>query len=120
MDDNLSYDLYVNKHRRDINCLIDQDRNTRKMSLDKLTKDIFLVNSVEYITEITREYLLVNVLRCLDDKIEKIRETAIKMIFKILENANMDDKMNNLILTSVISRLNTIPFPETCNKYFNL
>ena len=124
MEDDHSYDLYVNKHRRDINCLLDQvkieenlisqDRNIRKNAFDKLSTEIFLINSKEYLQNLTREYLLSPILKCLEDKIEKIRESAIKLIFKLINTIDLDDKMNNLILSSVISRLNHVPFPETC------
>jgi hypothetical protein len=59
---------------------------------------------------------LTPLLKCLDDKIEKIRETALKMLLKIIGQVELDDKINYLILISVISRLNSIPFPETCKN----
>jgi hypothetical protein len=80
--------------------------------------DIFSINNKEYLLNLTREYLLSPVLKCLEDKIEKIRELAIKMLLKLINTIELDDKMNNLILTSVISRLNHVPFPETCKFYF--
>ena len=97
--------------------ILKQDRNTRKCAFDKLLSEIFAINEKEFLLQLTREYLLSPVLKCLEDKIEKIRESAIKMLLKLMNTVELDDKMNNLILTSVISRLNHIPFPETC-KYF--
>jgi len=136
MEDEYSYDLFVSKHRRDINCLLDQvsipslyslnyyntfqDRNIRKTAFDKLLSEIFGVNNKEYLINLTREYLLTPVLKCLEDKIEKIRESAVKMIMKLMNTIELDDKMNNLILTSIISRLNHVPFPETCNNLLKL
>ena len=68
---------------------------------------------------LTREYLLSPILKCLEDKIEKIRELAIKLILKLIKTIELDDKMNNLILSSVISRLNHVPFPEACKLINN-
>ena len=42
---------------------------------------------------------------------------SIDLVTKLIDNYNLEDKHIGLILNSIISRLNFVPFPETCKKY---
>lgn len=53
-------------------------------------------------------------LKCLEDKIEKNRELTIKLLKKLVESLDLDEKVYILVLNAIISRLNHNPFPETC------
>ena len=56
-----------------------------------------------------------SLLKTLEDPIEKHREMTIALFEKLLEQINFEDKiLLSMLILSIISRLNKIPFPETC------
>ena len=58
-----------------------------------------------------------SLLKTLEDPIEKHREMTINILEKLLDEINFEDKiLLSMLIISIISRLNKIPFPETC-KY---
>jgi hypothetical protein len=115
-DDNLMK-LYVEKQQHHINCLLDPDRNIRSRGLDTLIKNIFPTSNEEidpiYIKELLQK-LISPLLKCFEDKIEKIRQMSIELVFRLLEKYTIDDKINSIIINTIISRLNHVPFIETC------
>lgn len=58
-----------------------------------------------------------SLLKTLEDPIEKHREITINILEKILDEINFEDKINlSMLIISIISRLNKIPFPETSEE----
>ena len=60
-------------------------------------------------------------LKTLEDPIEKHREITILIFEKLLDEINFEDKvLLSMLILCIISRLNNIPFAETCklNKKF--
>jgi hypothetical protein len=62
------------------------------------------------------EKMISPLLKLFDDKIEKIRQMAIDLVFKLMSNYKLEEKVVSLIINTMISRLNSIPFPETCMR----
>lgn len=90
--------------------------------MDTLIKNIFPTGEKidQVFIEILLEKLISPLLKCFEDKIEKIRGMSIDLVLKIIENYKISDKITNLIVNTIISRANTIPFSETCKYSFNL
>ena len=58
-------------------------------------------------------------LKTLEDPIEKHREMTINLLEKILNEINLEDKiLLSMLIASIISRLNKIPFAEACKNFF--
>ena len=58
-----------------------------------------------------------SLLKTLEDPIEKHREMTINIFDKLLDEINFEDKVIlSMLILSIISRLNKIPFSETCKK----
>jgi hypothetical protein len=100
--------------QRDINCLVDEDRNLRRRGLDNLNKGLFKSeNSEQDVLQLFRRALLRNLLKVLSDKVEKNRELSIQILSKFFEHVkNIDNDLVNSILREIASRLRETPFPE--------
>ena len=60
-----------------------------------------------------------SLLKTLEDPIEKHREMTINLLDKLLDEINFEDKiLLSMLIISITSRINKIPFAETC-KFFN-
>lgn len=66
------------------------------------------------------EKMISPLLKLFDDKIEKIRQMAIDLVYKLMINYKLEEKVVSLIINTIITRLNSIPFPETCKRLINL
>jgi len=53
-------------------------------------------------------------IKCLEDQIEKLRETTINLFEKLNKEIEIDKLSISILITSIIQRLNHTPFPETC------
>ena len=61
-----------------------------------------------------------SLLKTLEDPIEKHREMTISLFDKLLDEINFEDKvLLSMLILCIISRMNKIPFAETCN-YINI
>ena len=105
------FDILVQKYRRDINCLTDENRNTRLVALRKLLTELPKEPEDEL-----REKLFINCLikpltYAFEDKIEKNREIAIKIVSGHIEKFGFT-KDYDVLLTAALARLNGTPFPE--------
>jgi len=100
--------------QRDINCLVDEDRNLRRRGLDNLNKGLFKSENPEQdILQLFRRALLRNLLKVLSDKVEKNRELGIQILSKFFEQVkNIDNDLVNSVLREIASRLRETPFPE--------
>ncbi|CAD8095342.1 unnamed protein product [Paramecium sonneborni] len=104
--------------QRDINCIIDQDRNLRKSGLAKL-QDFFKIkqNAPERIY-IFDAYALKNLLRVFEDSVERNREAAINIVLNYLSlhDQHYNTETLRLIVDTIINRLNQLPFSETSEE----
>jgi uncharacterized protein YaaN involved in tellurite resistance len=53
-------------------------------------------------------------IKCLEDQIEKLRESTINLFDKLNKEIEIDKLSISILITSIIQRLNQTPFPETC------
>lgn len=110
-----STEHFINKLKRDINCLLDSDRGARRAALEKLTSEISSAASKENVKILLNEYLISPLLKCLEDKIEKHREMTIKLLMIILDSIpELDRLIISMMINSILSRVDHIPFLETC------
>ena len=58
-------------------------------------------------------------IKCLEDQIEKLRETTINLFEKLIKEIEIDKLFISILITSIIQRLNHTPFPETCKIIYN-
>ena len=73
----------------------------------------------EYIQQLLSQSLMNSLLKTLEDPIEKHREMTISLFEKLLDAINFEDKiLLSMLISCIISRLNKIPFAETCKIYF--
>ena len=81
----------------------------------KISKELLLTKHKEYIQQLLSQSLMNCLLKTLEDPIEKHREMTINLLEKILNEINLEDKiLLSMLISSIISRLNKIPFAETC------
>uniref|UniRef100_A0A7S0EVG8 TOG domain-containing protein n=1 Tax=Hanusia phi TaxID=3032 RepID=A0A7S0EVG8_9CRYP len=80
--------------QRDLNCLSDPDRSTRKRALEKILKEAqrLNVNTAGACEALAKDFLLLHahLLRCLKDQAEKCRELAaniLNVLFPLLKDA---------------------------------
>jgi hypothetical protein len=55
-------------------------------------------------------------IKCLEDQIEKHRETTINLFEKLLKEVSVDKVLVSILITFIIQRMDHTPFPETCKK----
>ena len=53
-------------------------------------------------------------IKCLEDQIEKHRETTINLFEKLLKEVSVDKVLVSILITFLIQRMDHTPFPETC------
>jgi len=108
------YDDLQKQFQRDINCLTDEDRNIRFKGLNNINQQLFTsTRDRAAIARLFEKNLLRNVIRLMDDKVEKHKTISLEILNKFLDNINdADIEMISAILKCFISRLNAIPYPE--------
>ena len=88
--------------------------------MTKISKELLLTSHKEYVHQLLSQSLMNSLLKTLEDPIEKHRAMTINILDKILDEINFDDKiLLSMLIISIISRLNKIPFPETCKFLYN-
>ncbi|KAM3147877.1 hypothetical protein pb186bvf_000205 [Paramecium bursaria] len=104
--------------QRDINCMIDQDRNIRRQGISKINDYFKDHSNPQDKILIFDGYIIKNVLRALEDQVEKHRELTLQLITNYLNLSNQEYNFEimKLILEAIIQRLNTLPFLETSEE----
>ena len=83
--------------------------------MTKINKELLLTPHKEYVHQLLSQSLMNSLIKTLEDPIEKHRELTITIIDKILDEINFEDKVIlSMLILCIISRLNKIPFAETC------
>ena len=105
------------KFQRDLNRIIDTDKNTRRRGLQNLLDSLPWSNNNERqsLTQFIHTYLFDILLSSTSDPVEKCREISIQLIQKVLltipelkQNKSYIDKL----MPCLCNRLNDTPFPE--------
>ena len=87
--------------------------------MNKINKELLLTPHKEYVHQLLSQSLMNSLLKTLEDPIEKHREMTISLFEKLLDAINFEDKiLLSMLISCIISRLNKIPFAETCKIYF--
>ncbi|KAL4472321.1 hypothetical protein ABPG72_002804 [Tetrahymena utriculariae] len=118
IEQSAAYEELVKNYQRDINCLIDDDRNLRKKGLTTILKQTFATSTpTKELLQFFQINVLKNLLRTIDDSIEKNRELAQNIIQQFYIRAKdsvdlIDREVTQQILQKLCSRVNTIPYAE--------
>ena len=82
----------------------------------KINKELLSTPHKEYVQQLLSQSLMNSLLKTLEDPIEKHREMTISLFDKLLDEINFEDKvLLSMLILCIISRMNKIPFAETCN-----
>jgi dynein assembly factor 5 len=115
-----SYEEFLLTVRRDINCLSEADRITRKKAAERLQKSLLSGAKVkqEFVVRLFLEELHKPLVRMLGDQAEKCRELSLAMMPQFVDMLEMADLENimPLLLAGLLGRLRVIPFPETSEE----
>ncbi len=112
--DATKYQDFLDRHRRDLNCLLEKDRNIRMPALTRLKKELS-AQPASVIEPFYRTDLLKPLVIILEDPIEKCREIAIEMFTEFVETYGLKEEAQ-LLLPAIVKRMNSHPFPETSEE----
>ena len=105
------FNEFLKRNKRNINCLLDKERNIRLRALKEFNKDLFEEKSDAVLGRFWRDHLVKPLVFIFDDKIEKLREIAIEITQKMIERFELQDEAQ-VIIAGIIARMDKIPFPE--------
>jgi len=117
-----SYEEFLLTVRRDINCLSEADRIVRKKAIERLQKSLLSGGGKpvkqEFVVKLFLEELHKPLVRMLSDQAEKCRELSLSMTPQFIDMLTMTDFENilPLVLSGLLTRLRTVPFPETSEE----
>lgn len=115
-----SYDEFLLTVRRDINCLTEADRNTRKKAVERLQRSLLSGGKVkqEFVIRLFLEELHKPLIRLFSDQAEKCRELSLAMAPQFVDMLTLADLENilPLLLAGLLGRLRTVPFAETSEE----
>lgn len=110
------YQEFLLTVRRDINCLTDADRNTRRGAVIRLEKTLLSGGKTpsNFVRRVFLEDLQKPLFRMFADQVEKCRELSISMTLRFVDIISLDDLDNvlPLLLAALLGRLRSLPFPE--------
>ncbi|CAH0489311.1 unnamed protein product [Peronospora farinosa] len=117
-EDEATYNLLSMKMQRDINCLMDPDRNVRRRAVEKLHRT--LQSEASHVSNAVLRVLCVsNLLRPLlqcaeNDVVEKCRERALTLLLFLCERGALGSSDMTLkeIVALANARLGKLPYPE--------
>ncbi|KAJ1622125.1 hypothetical protein T492DRAFT_846537 [Pavlovales sp. CCMP2436] len=104
---------------RDVNCLAEENRNTRKRALLKISEAVLNASpplSPGSLLELWEGALRVPLLRVFSDGVEKNREISITLVTGIIERLpDVRSSLSSLVPT-IASRVGIAPFEEGCEE----
>lgn len=104
--------------QRDLNCLVDPDRSTRRRALERLQKQLLqgeANNSPAYLADLQVAWddtILKKVLKALCDSVEKCRELAIHLINGVVNKISKVDQTVALVVPLIAERMGQLPLLE--------
>jgi dynein assembly factor 5 len=111
-----SYEEFLLTVRRDINCLSETDKNVRKNAVGRLQKSLLSGGKVkkEFVVRLFLEELHKPLFRMFGDASEKCRELSLSMGLQFVDMVDPVALENilPLLLSGLLGRLRTLPFPE--------
>lgn len=111
-----AYHEFLLTVRRDINCLADSDRNTRRNAANRLDRTLATGGKTpqDFVRRLFLEELHKPLFRMFADQTEKCRELSMAMTSRFVDLISVDE-LNNLLpllLSALLGRFRTLPFPE--------
>ncbi|XP_057853693.2 uncharacterized protein LOC131063777 isoform X2 [Cryptomeria japonica] len=119
MDDSQSI---VTALRRDLNCLADSDRSTRRRALERLQKQLLqgeINHSSTYVADLQVAWddtILKNILKALNDSVEKCRELSILIINGVVCRIQQVDETVALVIPLIAQRMGHLPLIESSEE----
>eukprot|EP00392_Amoebophrya_sp_AT5.2_P005213 g5222.t1 len=116
-----AYGEFLAAVRRDINCLSDRDRMTKKNGLLRLDKAVRGQPDHLLVARLFTEELHKPLLSCFGDATEKVREVSLTLVTylvletKIVAGEALTDVLP-LLLAALLGRFRVIPFPESSEE----
>ncbi|CAI5725813.1 unnamed protein product [Peronospora effusa] len=117
-EDEATYNLLSMKMKRDINCLMDPNRNVRRQAVEKLHRT--LQSEASHVSNAVLRVLCVSnllrpLLQCAEhDVVEKCRERALTLLLFLCERGALES--SDMTLKEVVAlanaRLGKLPYPE--------
>ncbi|KAH9305027.1 hypothetical protein KI387_009431, partial [Taxus chinensis] len=108
--------------QRDLNCLADSDRSTRRRALERLQKQLLhgeFSHSPSYLADLQVAWddtILKNVLKALNDCVEKCRELAIYLINGVASRIPKVDQTVALVIPLITQRMGQLPLIESSEE----
>lgn len=104
--------------QRDLNCLVDPDRSTRRRALERLQKQLLqgeANDSPAYLADLQVAWddtILKKVLKAVCDSVEKCRELAIHLISGVVNKISKVDQTVALVVPLIAERMGQLPLLE--------
>lgn len=108
--------------RRDLNCLADSDRSTRRRALERLQKLLLQGernHSSTYVADLQVAWddtILKNILKALNDSVEKCRELSILIINGVVNRIQKVDETVALVIPVIAQRMGHLPLVESSEE----
>ncbi|XP_002970051.2 dynein assembly factor 5, axonemal isoform X2 [Selaginella moellendorffii] len=104
---------FVQTIQRDLNCLSDPDRNTRRKALERLDKLLVIESRSPAMLQIVwDETILKLVVRNLHDPVERCREAAVNMISRVVKLLAEVEQTTFLMVPAIAERTGQLPVLE--------
>lgn len=102
---------FLTRNKRNINCLLDKERNIRLKALKEFDKSLLDEQNDEVLSKFWKDHLLKPLVMIYDDKIEKLRWLAINITTKLIERFGVGDEAQ-IIIPGIWARMDKMPYPE--------
>ncbi|CAH3109869.1 unnamed protein product [Porites lobata] len=104
--------------QRDINCLADDNRGTRKRALEKISKEVFSKKSKlsASVMKTVFEEILKPVLKLFSDPTEKCRELSLQMVTEFAKQVVDMSQFLPYVIPAVVQRLGQPELVEPCEE----
>lgn len=115
--DNDTLEALLQGLQRDINCLSDDNRGTRKRALEKITKEVFSKAKFSAaVLQVTFEEILKPILKLFSDPTEKCRELSVQMVSEFAKQVTDLWSFLPYIIPTVVQRLGQPEIVESCEE----
>jgi len=105
------FNEFLKRNKRNINCLLDKERNIRLKALKDFDKNLLNEENDVVLAKFWRDHLLKPLVMIYDDKIEKLRELGINITTQLVERFDLQDEAQ-AIIPGIVARMNKIPYSE--------
>lgn len=109
--DDQKFDDFLKRNKRNINCLLDKERNIRLKALKEFNKSLLDEEDDQVLGRFWRDHLLKPLIMIYDDKFEKLRQLAIDITRQLIDRFEVKDEAQ-VIIPGILARMNKIPYAE--------